>query len=75
MNNELEKIFRKSHSNIIDSFKSLEKSKKAIITLDKWKRPEGGGGKTFHDLWRSRGFSDCDVWPIGAATRKHGHPA
>ena len=47
MNNELEKIFRKSHSNIIDSFKSLEKSKKAIITLDKWKRPEGGGGKTF----------------------------
>jgi coproporphyrinogen III oxidase len=60
MNNELEKIFRKSHSNIIDSFKSLEKSKKAIITLDKWKRPEGGGGKTF-TIQKGTFFDNCAV--------------
>ena len=60
MNNELEKIFRKSHSNIIDSFKSLEKSKKAITTLDKWKRPEGGGGKTF-TIQNGAFFDNCAV--------------
>ena len=60
MNNELEKIFRKSHLNIIDSFKSLEKSKKAITTLDKWKRPEGGGGKTF-TIQNGAFFDNCAV--------------
>ena len=60
MNNELEKIFRKSHSNIVDSFKSLEKSKKAITTLDKWKRPEGGGGKTF-TIQNGAFFDNCAV--------------
>ena len=60
MNNELEKIFRKSHSNIIDSFESLEKSNKAIITLDKWKRPEGGGGKTF-TIQNGTFFDNCAV--------------
>ena len=60
MNNELEKIFRKSHSNIIDSFESLEKSNKAIITLDKWKRPEGGGGKTF-TIQKGTFFDNCAV--------------
>ena len=60
MNNELEKMFRKSHSNIVDSFKSLEKSKKAITTLDKWKRPEGGGGKTF-TIQNGAFFDNCAV--------------
>ena len=60
MNNELEKIFRKSHLNIIDYFKSLEKSKKAITTLDKWKRPEGGGGKTF-TIQNGAFFDNCAV--------------
>ena len=60
MNNELEKIFRKSHSNIIDSFQSLEKSEKAITTLDKWKRPEGGGGKTF-TIQNGAFFDNCAV--------------
>ena len=60
MHNELEKIFRKSHSNIVDSFKSLEKSKKAITTLDKWKRPEGGGGKTF-TIQKGTFFDNCAV--------------
>ena len=60
MNNELEKIFRKSHSNIIDSFESLEKSNKAIITIDKWKRPEGGGGKTF-TIQNGTFFDNCAV--------------
>ena len=34
MNNELEKIFRKSHSNIIDSFYELMKSKASVKPLD-----------------------------------------
>ena len=43
----LEKIFTDSQAEIIKSFTDLEKSKNAKIVCDSWKRPEGGGGKTF----------------------------
>ena len=60
MTNELEAIFRQSHSDIIESFKRLEKSKKASITLDEWKRPEGGGGITF-TIHGGNFFDNCAV--------------
>ena len=44
---DLENIFTTSHAKIMDVFMSLEKSKTSIITSDKWKRSEGGGGHTF----------------------------
>ena len=34
-------------SDIINAFKSLESENDSIISLDEWKREEGGGGKTF----------------------------
>ena len=43
----LENSFQKIQSTIIENFKLVESSKKAKIITDLWKRPEGGGGKTF----------------------------
>ena len=43
----LEHIFKNSQEKIIESFSKVEKSNTAKSTLDKWKRPEGGGGQTF----------------------------
>ena len=43
----LEKSFKKIQSLIIKNFKLLEGSSSAEISSDVWKRPEGGGGKTF----------------------------
>ena len=43
----LEHIFKNSQEKIIESFSKVEKSNTAKTTLDKWKRPEGGGGQTF----------------------------
>ncbi len=60
MINQLETIFRQSHSGIIESFKQLERSKKAIITLDEWKRSEGGGGITF-TIQGGNFFDNCAV--------------
>jgi coproporphyrinogen III oxidase len=43
----LEHIFKNSQEKIIESFSKVEKSNTAKTTLEKWKRPEGGGGQTF----------------------------
>ena len=43
----LEHIFKNSQEKIVESFSKVEKSNTAKTTLDKWKRPEGGGGQTF----------------------------
>ena len=42
----LEKQFKDIQSTIYNNFKELETSKKANISKDSWKRPEGGQGKT-----------------------------
>tara|TARA_B100000287_G_C20512018_1_gene733438 strand:+ start:55 stop:960 length:906 start_codon:yes stop_codon:yes gene_type:complete len=42
----LEKHFKDIQSTIYNNFKELETSKKANISKDSWKRPEGGQGKT-----------------------------
>lgn len=60
MINELEKIFRQSHLDIVESFKNLESSNKAKLVLDKWKRPEGGGGTTF-TIHGGNFFDNCAV--------------
>ena len=60
MINELEKIFRQSHIDIVESFKNLESSNKAKLVLDKWKRPEGGGGTTF-TIHGGNFFDNCAV--------------
>lgn len=60
MINELEKIFRQSHIDIVESFKDLESSNKAKLVLDKWKRPEGGGGTTF-TIHGGNFFDNCAV--------------
>ena len=57
---DLENIFKESHSNIKDTFLALENSKDAIITNDKWKRPEGGGGNTFV-IQGGNFFDNCAV--------------
>ena len=57
---DLENIFKESHSNIKDTFLALENSKEAIITNDKWKRPEGGGGNTFV-IQGGNFFDNCAV--------------
>ena len=44
---DLEKKFKSIQADIIDLFTDCEKSKNASIISDSWKRPEGGGGKTF----------------------------
>ena len=44
---DFEKRFKSIQSEIIDLYTGFEKSKKASIISDSWKRPEGGGGKTF----------------------------
>ena len=43
----LEKTFQHIQSKITKGFKLIESSNKAKIISDVWKRPEGGGGKTF----------------------------
>ena len=57
---DLESIFIGSHANIMDAFTSLEKSNKSIITSDKWKRDEGGGGHTFV-IQDGNFFDNCAV--------------
>ena len=44
---DFEKKFKSIQADIIDLFTDCEKSKNASIISDSWKRPEGGGGKTF----------------------------
>ncbi|MDC1051367.1 oxygen-dependent coproporphyrinogen oxidase [Gammaproteobacteria bacterium] len=44
---DLEKKFKSIQADIVDLFTDCEKSKNASIISDSWKRPEGGGGKTF----------------------------
>ena len=56
----LEKIFIDSQAEIIKSFTDLEKSKNAKIVCDSWKRPEGGGGKTFI-IQGGNFFDNCAV--------------
>ena len=56
----LEKIFTDSQAEIIKSFTDLEKSKNAKIVCDSWKRPEGGGGKTFI-IQGGNFFDNCAV--------------
>ena len=56
----LEKIFIDSQAEIIKSFTDLEKSKNAKIISDSWKRPEGGGGKTFI-IQGGNFFDNCAV--------------
>ena len=56
----LEKIFIDSQTEIIKSFTDLEKSKNAKIVCDSWKRPEGGGGKTFI-IQGGNFFDNCAV--------------
>ncbi|MDC1073766.1 oxygen-dependent coproporphyrinogen oxidase [Gammaproteobacteria bacterium] len=60
MINELEKIFRQSHIDIVESFKDLESSNKAKLVLDKWRRHEGGGGTTF-TIHGGNFFDNCAV--------------
>ena len=60
MINKLEKIFKQSHLDIVESFKNLESSNKAKFVLDKWKRPEGGGGTTF-TIHGGNFFDNCAV--------------
>jgi len=43
----IEESFLNIQSNIIDIFSSLEDEDKAEISLDKWSRDEGGGGRTY----------------------------
>ncbi len=57
---DLESIFIGSHAKIMDAFTSLEKSNKSIITSDKWKRDEGGGGHTFV-IQDGNFFDNCAV--------------
>ena len=57
---DLENIFIGSHAKIIDAFTSLEKSNKSIITSEKWKRDEGGGGHTFV-IQDGNFFDNCAV--------------
>ena len=44
---DFEKRFKSIQSEIINLYSGFEKSKKASIISDSWKRPEGGGGRTF----------------------------
>ena len=57
---DLESIFIGNHAKIMDAFNSLEKSNKSIITSDKWKRDEGGGGHTFV-IQDGNFFDNCAV--------------
>ena len=56
----LEKSFKKIQSLIIKNFKLLESSSSAEISSDAWKRPEGGGGKTFV-ISNGNFFDNCAV--------------
>ena len=56
----LEKSFKKIQSLIIKNFKLLEGSSSAEISSDVWKRPEGGGGKTFV-ISNGNFFDNCAV--------------
>ena len=47
MKHKIENNLIKIQSDIINSFESLESENGSIISLDEWKREEGGGGKTF----------------------------
>ncbi len=56
----LEQNFLNSHESIINAFRDLETSKNASVNYDKWKRPEGGGGKTFV-IGGGNFFDNCAV--------------
>tara|TARA_B100001540_G_scaffold313355_1_gene336133 strand:+ start:777 stop:1691 length:915 start_codon:yes stop_codon:yes gene_type:complete len=47
MKHKIENNLIDIQSDIINAFKSLESENDSIISLDEWKREEGGGGKTF----------------------------
>ena len=47
MKHKIENNLIKIQSDIINAFESLESENGSIISLDEWKREEGGGGKTF----------------------------
>ena len=57
---DFEKRFQSIQSETINLFSGLEKSKKASIISDTWKRPEGGGGKTFV-IQEGAFFDNCAV--------------
>tara|TARA_B100000886_G_scaffold334072_1_gene289053 strand:+ start:1085 stop:1990 length:906 start_codon:yes stop_codon:yes gene_type:complete len=56
----LEKSFKKIQSLIIKNFKNLEDLHAAETSYDTWKRPEGGGGKTFV-ISNGNFFDNCAV--------------
>ena len=60
MNKNVELLFRQNHQSIIDTFLSIEGKSKAIITKDRWKRSEGGGGVTFV-IQDGKFFDNCAV--------------
>ena len=47
MKHKIENNLIDIQSDIINAFKSLDSENDSIISLDEWKREEGGGGKTF----------------------------
>ena len=47
MKHKIENNLIDIQSDIINAFESLESQNDSIISLDEWKREEGGGGKTF----------------------------
>ena len=47
MKHKIENNLIDIQSDIINAFESLESENDSIISLDEWKREEGGGGKTF----------------------------
>ena len=47
MKHKIENNLIDIQSDIINAFKSLESENDSIMSLDEWKREEGGGGKTF----------------------------
>ena len=57
---DLESIFKKSHSDIKQAFLEIDSPDKLNISLDRWKRPEGGGGTTFA-IQESNFFDNCAV--------------
>ena len=57
---DLESIFKKSHSDIKQAFLEIDSPDKLNISLDHWKRPEGGGGTTF-TIQESNFFDNCAV--------------
>ena len=60
MKHKIENNLIDIQSDIINAFKSLESENDSIISLDEWKREEGGGGKTFV-LENGSFFDKCAV--------------